>query len=201
MPKRPAKDGGHTAFTDHRITRNTATTPAPDHQNTTSADIVAWHDPPGPLAIRNLGLANVHVGERYHSAVHLEKGAQQLTSAMKALPEDAVILTNLGVVLLRQGMASDAVEFFEYASRMDPAQAGYHINLAAAYKEAGNVDGAIAELEQSLTIDPSLAVAYNRLIDIFREKKDVAALRRTLERYVAAAPGNIGARVALRLLK
>ncbi len=200
MPKRLAKDGGHTAFTDHRITRIPAKATAIDDQDTTPGDLIAWHDPSGHLTTRNLGLANVHVGERYHSASHLEKGAAQLALAMKTLPEDAAILTSLGFVLLRQGMPADAVEFFQYASRMDPANAGYHVNLAAAYREIGSLDQAIAQLEESLTRDPSLAVAYNRLTDIFRERKDVVALRRTLERYLAVAPGNMRARAALRKL-
>jgi len=118
---------------------------------------------------------------------------------MKSLSEDAVIVTNLGVVLLRQGMASDAIEFFEFASRMKPAQAGYHVNLAAAYTATGSVDRAILELEQSLTIDPSLGAAYHRLIDIFSQNNK-AALRRTLQRYLAVAPGDIKTRIALRQL-
>lgn len=199
MPKRPAKDGGHTAFTDHRINRFAAAASTTSDASTAPGELVAWHDPAGALALRNLGLANVHVGERYHSASHMEKGAEQLASAMKLLPEDAVIVTKLGIVLLRQGMTSDAVEFFEFASRMEPGQAGYHVNLAAAYTATGSVNRAISELEQSLTIDPSLGAAYHALIDIFGQT-DKAALRRTLQRYLAAAPGDITTRVALRQL-
>jgi len=190
MPKRPANDGGHTAFTDHRIARFAAAVRGTSEPGTPQGDLVAWRDPAGALAIRNLGLANVHVGERYHSPSHLEKGARQLTSAMKLLPEDAVIVTNLGVVLLRQGKASDAVEFFEFAVQMEPAQAGYHVNLAAAYRAAGSVDRAISQLEQSLTIDPSLAGAYHMLIDIFSQEK---RLRCSPEDIAAIHGGGAGA--------
>ena len=66
MPKRPAKDGSHTVFTDHRIAR------FPSRGDQRPSDDIgiklrAWHEPTGVLAIRNLGLANMAIGERERS--------------------------------------------------------------------------------------------------------------------------------------
>ena len=41
MPKRDAKDGGHTAFTDHRIQRQSE----PERPITEDIDISAWREP------------------------------------------------------------------------------------------------------------------------------------------------------------
>ena len=41
MPKRGAKDGGHTAFTDHRIARR----PAAEGTLSIAADLTAWREP------------------------------------------------------------------------------------------------------------------------------------------------------------
>ena len=52
MPKRDAKDGGHTAFTDHRIQRQ----PVPEQTVTEDTDISAWREPVDDnLRKRNLG--------------------------------------------------------------------------------------------------------------------------------------------------
>ena len=71
MPKRQARDGAHTAFTDHRITR----IPVPDNAKSDSfqpaSKLAPWHEPAGNLALRNLGLANIEMGERDKSADHL----------------------------------------------------------------------------------------------------------------------------------
>jgi Flp pilus assembly protein TadD len=67
---------------------------------------------------------------------------------MKDLPPDAVLLTKLGVALLRKGFASDAVEMLEYAARLQPNNAGYHANLGTAYKQAGQAGKAIENFEK-----------------------------------------------------
>ncbi|MEJ7609045.1 MAG: cytochrome c3 family protein, partial [Bryobacteraceae bacterium] len=52
MPSRPARDGGHTAFTDHRIARLAQASDEVSPQR----KLVAWREPAGPMAMRNLGL-------------------------------------------------------------------------------------------------------------------------------------------------
>lgn len=131
MPKRPAKDGAHTAFTDHRITRF-AQTVRQVPQPAAEIKLRAWRETSGPLSDRNLGLANVAIGEREQSTELLDEGAQQLIKAMKELPPDPVLLTKLGVTLMRKGFASDAVEVLEYALKLEPNNAGPHANLGLA---------------------------------------------------------------------
>jgi tetratricopeptide (TPR) repeat protein len=197
MPQRPTKDGAHTAFTDHQIARFPAVVNQTSDSPQNAASLVAWHEPAGALALRNLGLANMTVGEREHSVALMEMGARQLVSAMKSFPDDAAILTKLGLALLRRGESADAVEVYEYALRLEPQRASYHINLAIAYDQAGNSDKAIEQLEQGLALDPSSEIAYQRLGEIYIKKNDTAALRRTLERYLKFMPGNIMTRSTL----
>jgi hypothetical protein len=139
MPKRPAKDGAHTVFTDHEIARFPAM--RDEGQRTASPiKLRAWHEPAGMLATRNLGLANVAIGERDQSSELIDEGAGQLIAAMKELPPDAVLLTKLGFVFLRKGFASDAVDFLAYALKLQPNEATAHANLGVAYKEQGETE-------------------------------------------------------------
>ena len=64
------------------------------------------------------------------------------------------MLTKVGLVLLRKGEASDAIEVFEYTLRLDASRAGSHANLGNAYKEAGQTDKAVSELERAIQLDP-----------------------------------------------
>lgn len=198
MPKRQAKDGAHTVFTDHRIARVPERGSATSTSTLPVSKLVAWHEPAGPLAMRNLGLANLEVGESQGSATLISEGAQQTVSAMKSFPPDAVILTKLGLTLLRSGAASDAIEPLEYAVRLEPNRGGSHVNLASAYKEAGLDDKAIAESERAIQLDSSLPTAYQVLVDVYLKKNDKEGVARLLKRFLEFMPNNMDARQSLR---
>ncbi len=196
MPKRPTTDGAHTVFTDHEIARF----PAPRDQSPSAAapmKLRPWHEPAAALATRNLGLANVAVGERTQSSELIDEGAGQLIAAMKDLPPDPVLLTKLGFVFLRKGFASDATEFLAYALKLQPSEATAHANLAVAYKEQGEAEKAIIELDQAIELDPALETAYRSLGEIYLSQQNSPELRRTLERYLKAMPNNLQAMKAL----
>ena len=199
MPKRPAKDGSHTVFTDHRIAR------FPSRGDQRPSDDIgiklrAWHEPTGVLAIRNLGLANMAIGERERSTELMDKGAEQLTEAMKELPPDPVLLTKLGIALLKKGFSSDAIEFLKYALTLQPDDAGSHANLGMAYKESGESDRAIEELGKAIDLDPALQSAYQMLGEIYLKQNNLVELRHTLEKYLKAMPNNLTAIKALEEL-
>lgn len=200
MPKRPAKDGAHTAFTDHRITRF----PARNGQTALPSEpgkLRAWREVPGALATRNLGLANLTIGERDQSTELMDDGARRLISAMKQLPPDPVLLTKLGLAMLRKGFASDAVDMLAYALKLEPNNAGYYANLGAAYQQADQTEKAVEQLRKAIELDPDLEPAYHELGEIYMRQNDVADLRRTLEQYLKATPDNYSVTRALQELE
>ena len=197
MTKRKAKDGAHTVFTDHRIAR------VPQAEDDKSlvvppvAKLVAWHEPAGALALRNLGLANIEIGERDHSAEHMDEGARQVVEAMKSFPPDPVMLTKVGQVFLRKGDTSDALEVFEYTLGLDQTRAGSHVNLGNAYREAGQTDKAVSELDRAIQLDPSLESAYLSLGEIFAKAKNEDGVRAVYKRYLQFMPESFATRKAL----
>src|SRR5439155_22631404 len=88
MPKRPAEDGGHTAFTDHRIARRPAGQPG----TKPSGEIAAWREPAPELRVRNRGLALLNAG-------HVEEGYKLLVEARKTFPDDPAVPTGIGTAL------------------------------------------------------------------------------------------------------
>lgn len=195
MPSRPARDGGHTAFTDHRIARRS---PAADGVSP-ARKLVAWREPAGSMAIRNLGLANITVAERDQSAIHMEEGTRLLMEAKAAFPDDPALLTSLGLVALRKKRSQEAVGLFEQALQAQPDYAPYHVNAATAVNLAGDPAKAIQLLERAITLDPSLEAAYRRLTEIYARTGQRAKVRSTFERYLRFMPNNVTAQTALAL--
>lgn len=195
MPTRPAWDGGHTAFTDHEIQKRPVETGSADPQGRA---LVAWHPPPPKFAVRNLGVANVAVGERDRTASYLDEGQRLLTEARTAGIADPAVMTSLGLLALRQRKPQDAIRLFELAVSGDPGYAPYLVNLATALKEANRVQEAVAELNKAIELDPSLEPAYRRLAEIMRQTNRPDALRQVFERYLKFMPENVNARIALQ---
>ena len=195
MPRRPAKDGGHTAFTDHRIQRK-ATLGTTEFR--ISSKLVPWREPPASLATRNLGLAYLTVGERDRSASQMDEANRLLIEAQRAYPQDPAVLTGLGLLALRQRKTADALPLFTKALEADPSYAPYQVNLATAMKEAGRTDEAIALLRRAISLDPSLEVAYRRLGEIMRERRKPDEMRAVFESYLKFMPNNVTVRIALQ---
>ena len=147
MQRQTARDGGHTAFTDHRIRRQ----PNPGGRSATSPrKLVAWHEPAPKVANRNLGLANITVGERDQSAAHMDAGFRLLSAVYEVAPKDPPVLTALGLVLLRKGRPIEAARMYEQALSLQPNYAPYHVNVATAWNEAGDSGKAISHLRKRI---------------------------------------------------
>jgi tetratricopeptide (TPR) repeat protein len=198
MPKRPARDGGHTAFTDHRIQRRSAEEPAAPLG---FRRLMPWTGLGGILGKRNLGLANVTVGERDQSAQHLDEGYRLLSEVYAASPKDPAVLTSLGLLLLRKGNAKEALGLYDSALALEPDFAPYHVNVATAAAEAGEDAKAISHIEQAIALDPSLEQAYRKLGDLHRKRGETARARQALQQYLRFMPGNLAAQAAMDALR
>lgn len=197
MPRRPVSDGAHTVFTDHRITRR-----PPEATAGASAlaplSLVAWRDPPGALAKRNLGLAEIRLGERLESFPLVKQGFQSLSDCLDDFPNDPAVLTGIGNALLVVGQGRDAAAAFEQAVQIEPHDALHYLHAGLAWKRAGENEKAIADLEKAVELDPLLEQPYLELARVYSGVQDSSGLRRTCERYLKAFPGSIKAQAMVR---
>ncbi|MGH7867234.1 MAG: hypothetical protein ACREP9_06265, partial [Candidatus Dormibacteraceae bacterium] len=120
MPQLPVTNGGHTVFTDHRIAIYTAQQIAQGRSSNPAAPIgktfqslVAWHAPPAPFTQRNLGLADIEVGERSRSLALVSQGRQLLLSCRSKFPKDPTVLTGIGQVMLGAADSQEAAELLQ----------------------------------------------------------------------------------------
>jgi hypothetical protein len=195
MPSRPAKDGGHTAFTDHQIQKK----PARDDGSPPAASkLVAWREPAADIATRNLGLAYLTVGERDRSAFQMDEAARLLLETQQSHPDDPAVLTGLGLLALRQRKPAEALPLFERALKAEPSYAPYQVNFATALNAAGRSEEAVAWLRKAIAQDPSLEPAYRRLGEIMRDRRSPDQLRAVFESYLKFMPNNVTAKIALQ---
>ena len=169
MPRRDAQDGGHTAFTDHRIQRR----PQAQTGAAPSGDIAAWREPAPDLQKRNLGIAYVSAGLQRRSANSLVRGYQLLTEVQNEFPSDPEIFTSMGTALLIGKQSSEAEFAFERALQLRPESAVAETNVAAAHQQAGDIAGTMAHLERAVSLDPIHLPAASALIDLYRQHGDV----------------------------
>jgi tetratricopeptide (TPR) repeat protein len=195
MPRREVTDGAHTTFTDHRIARR----PPPDNVVEVPVEqrkLVAWHDPPAEFATRNLGLAEVEVGEKLRSKSLTLAGMQGLISYWSKSPDDVVVITAIGEVLFNVGEDEHSAAAYEQAIKLEPDVATHYFHAAVAWHAAHDDTKAEADLEKALQLDPLLEQAYRLLGEIYFEAGDRDMARRTRERYLEAFPGTVSGQMS-----
>jgi len=170
MPRRPAKDGGHTAFTDHRIQRR----PEPDSALPESSDIAAWREPAPELEKRNLGIAYVNAGVERHSPPFIVRGYRLLTEVQQQFSNDSAIFASMGSALLAGHQTTEAELAFERALQLNPGSVSGETNAASAYLQAGDAEKAIAHLERAISIDPLYLAAAAPLIELYEHQGNAA---------------------------
>ncbi len=181
MPRRDAQDGGHTAFTDHRIQRR----PQPQSDLPAAGDIAAWREPEAELQKRNLGIAYLNVGFQRRSSESIILGYRLLTEVQNQFASDPEIFTWMGTALLVGKKSSEAELAFDRALELNPNSAVEETNDAAAHQQAGDIDGTIAHLERAVAIDPLHLSAVSQLINLYRQQGNTSKADELSERVAA----------------
>jgi hypothetical protein len=196
MPRLPVVQGAHTIFTDHRIAiysaRQLATTApvSPTSQGKDkSQSLVAWDNPPAKFAERNLGLADILVGERIKSVDLVYRGDRLLLECEPEFPNDPVVWTAIGQVLLGAHRPRKAVLAFNRAIQLQPDDASNYLHAALAYEAMSEYQNAILLLKKALQLDPVLQQPYHELEAIFSRDHDTEMLRQIRAQYAQAFPG------------
>jgi lipoprotein NlpI len=85
------------------------------------------------------GIAHVRLGKR-------AEALRDFSEALALVPRFAPSLTNVGNMLLEDGVFDDAIVHYEAAIRADETYAVAHLNLAVAYRKTGRRAAAVREL-------------------------------------------------------
>lgn len=153
MPRTESSDGGHTAFTDHRIRRPGV----PKVLLERSDELRAWRQlPEAGARARGLGLA-------YAGAGKLDRAFDLLRGLARP---DAAVQDAMGLIYLRAERPALAVAALAAAVKADPRNSVRRLNLAAAYLAAGEAEKARAEAMEAMALEPLLEDAYALMAEI-----------------------------------
>jgi hypothetical protein len=180
MPRRQAKDGGHTAFTDHRITRRIE----PEGTAIEGGELTAWREPAPQVRERNLALALATEGIQNSVPAQAIRGYRLLNRM--DLKDDAAALTVLGTVLLTAQEPREAEQRFSRALALRPNYAPYEVNLAEALMQESDLPHAREHLERALASDPLLPQTVHLLGQVYRAQGLAAKADQVLDNYKKA---------------
>ena len=182
MPRLPARDGGHTAFTDHRIARDPKVALLP------SADggLRAWRQPPPEFRNRNLAIALTTHGVENGISSEAVEGFKMLSHMEPQLTNDAAALTALGSILMTAKEPQEAEKRFARALTLRPNYAPYEVNLGNALLGMGDAAGAAQHLEHALALDPLLKQAVDSLAEVYRAQGRFSRATELQDRYRSA---------------
>jgi hypothetical protein len=167
MARRPAKDGGHTVFTDHRIRKQSDEA---DERPAGPEELRAWRPPQPALLTRNLGLAYVNAGLSDRSPAEIARGYRMLAEFQPSAPDDMEVLKGIGRALLAGGQPVEALTAFEWALKLAPDNATSEEDLGVAFLRAGQLENAGPHLERAVSLDPLLLSAGTALQEVYRRQ-------------------------------
>ena len=118
-----------------------------------------------------------------------DKKAEPLLAKLKANPNDAKLLNQIGILYRSAHQFKEAEDYFQKSLAIDPKNADVRTDLAACMFYTGDVDGAMKELQQALKYDPKHPGALMNLgIIKWKGKNDAAGAVAEWEKLLKLNP-------------
>ena len=192
MPRRQSHDSGHSAFTDHRISR----LPLPAANPVPPDELRPWQPGPSDLRLRNLGIANVLFAQQGGSPEMLTSGLEQLRSVSRQFRTDPAVLDALGTALVLSGSPRSGLQRLQQAFEAGPAGSLQRNSLAAAWWAVGDAARAESTLRGAIQREPTLESSYRMLAQLYRDLGQDSKVTATWQRFLDSRPRHIQARQA-----
>ena len=114
-------------------------------------------------------------------------------------PDDPETLNNLGQVLVRLNLPTEAIARFERAIALAPTKSAYHFNLAHTVAQLGQLDRAVTEYREAVRLFPDDYATQFNLAMTLQAKGDEQAAIPEFQRAIALAPSEPSFHVSLGL--
>ena len=115
-----------------------------------------------------------------------DSAINNLKASLKAEPKGLESLTGLSTLIAKQNGLEAAVDYVSEHCDSYPGQAHCRHILGGLLAQSGNVNGAIAALEEALTLNDKLLITYRQLAKIYSYQGDKDGVVAVLERGLAA---------------
>ena len=127
--------------------------------------------------------------------------AGPLIEKLKANPNNAGLLENVGNVYYDAQLFPTAIDYYQRALKVEPANTGVRTDMATAYWYIGNADTAIAEFQKSLSYEPNKAnTLFNLGVVEWQGKMDIDKAVATWQKLLDTNPNYEGKDKVLQLM-
>ena len=150
-------------------------------------------------------ITNAEAGTQTPTPAQMQKMADTqagpLIEKLKADPNNAGLLANIGNVYYDAQQFPTAIDYYQRALKVEPANAGIRTDMATAYWYTGNADTAIAEFQKSLSYEPNKAnTLFNLGIVEWQGKMDIDKAVATWQKLLDTNPNFEGKDKVLELM-
>jgi cytochrome c-type biogenesis protein CcmH/NrfG len=118
-----------------------------------------------------------------------DANAVPLLEKLKTTPNDAALLAQVGAIYNSMHQFKEAAQYYDKSLQLDPKNVPIRTELASSLYYSGDVDGALAQLDQALKYDPK---DTNSLFNIgvirWKGKKDAAGAIAAWEKLLKVHP-------------
>ena len=127
--------------------------------------------------------------------------AAPMIEKLKGDPNNAGLLENIGNVYYDAQLFPTAIDYYQRALKIEPANTGVRTDMATAIWYTGNADGAIAEFQKSLSYDPNKAnTLFNLGVVEWQGKMDIDKATATWQKLLDTNPNYEGKDKVLELM-
>jgi tetratricopeptide (TPR) repeat protein len=143
------------------------------------------------------GEARVRLAEAYARDGDPENAFQQYIRAADLMPDDTNVQLKAATYLLLGGRYEDARARAEGVLAKTPTSVDALIVLGNVRSGLRDLDGALAQFEEAIELDPGRSQSYTNLALVKAAKGELGQARDAFERAVAVAPTSVPALLAL----
>ena len=193
MPKTRARDGGHSAFTDHSMPRTPDRKPQPPDRQRELVPFWA-----GTGADRERGLAYARLALREQDQSYATRAFQLLEKALAHEAADPQVSLQLAFLHDRRGDEAKAIKLYRRATSLDPSLLIATVNLGGKLALQGRYNEASKLWEDALARNAGLEAARINLALAHRKRGNEAAARKELLKVLEFNPDSQTARKLLK---
>jgi tetratricopeptide (TPR) repeat protein len=151
--------------------RGSASQPA----TTVASDAAPQAAPASPSQDPHAGMGQQKIPSLDEMKQMADKQAGPLLAQLKTNPNDADLLNKIGTLYRATHQFKTAIDYYQKSLAINPKNVGARTDMASCMYYLGDVDGALAQLDKSLTYDPKHAgTLINIGIIKWKGKNDVA---------------------------
>ena len=127
--------------------------------------------------------------------------AAPLLDKLKADPNNAALLANIGNVYYDTQLYPAAIDYYQRVLKIQPANAGVRTDMATAYWYNGDADSAIVEFQKSLSYEPNKPnTLFNLGIVQWQGKMDIDKAVATWQKLLDTNPNYEGKEKVVELM-